>query len=91
MSDYVSQVNIAEFDLWKKTKPLLGKLDIELTERCNKNCIHYGINLPENDLSAKQQELSTDELKRIIKEAADLGSMNVRFTKAWSSLMLFPN
>jgi len=80
MSDYVSQIDIAKYDLWKKAKPLIGRLDIELTERCNNNCLHCCINLPENDLSARRKELSTDELKRIIKEAADLGAMTIRFT-----------
>jgi len=77
---YFSSVNINTNPLWKKGKLLIGQLDIELTERCNNNCIHCCINLPENDLSAKQKELTTDELKHIIKEAADLGSMTIRFT-----------
>ncbi|MBI5400358.1 hypothetical protein HZB07_07150 [Candidatus Saganbacteria bacterium] len=75
MNNYISQQDIAKSDLWKKTLPLFGRLDIELTERCNNNCLHCCINLPENDLTAKQKELSTDEWKRIIKEAADLGTI----------------
>jgi len=80
MKKYISKTDISGYNLFKKSKPLIYKLDIELTERCNNNCIHCSINLPENDLSAKQKELSTDELKRIIKEAADLGAMTIRFT-----------
>ena len=73
MNFYFSSLDITKASLWKKAMPLLGRLDIELTERCNNNCIHCCINLPENDLPAKQNELSTDELKNIIKEIADLG------------------
>ena len=34
-------------------KAQLGSLDIELTERCNNDCIHCCINLPANDAGAK--------------------------------------
>lgn len=80
MNKYVTQINIAEATLWKNLKPRIGRLDIELTERCNNNCIHCFINLPENDTEAKQKELSTTTWKRIIQEAADLGVMSIRFT-----------
>lgn len=60
--------------------PVLGRLDMELTERCNNNCIHCCINLPADDLQAKKNELSTDEIKRILKEAVSLGCMSVMFT-----------
>lgn len=80
MNEYISQLDIAKSDLFKKGKPSIGRLDIELTERCDNNCIHCCINLSENDKDAIRRELSTDELKRIIKEAADLGVMTIRFT-----------
>jgi radical SAM protein with 4Fe4S-binding SPASM domain len=78
-SPYVVTVNASCGDLWKGKTPLLGSLDFELTERCNNNCIHCCINLPEDDI-AQQQELSTDDLKRILQEAATLGALSVRFT-----------
>jgi radical SAM protein with 4Fe4S-binding SPASM domain len=53
---------------------------MELTERCNNNCIHCTINLPAHDLSAEKKELSTQELKDILEEAASLGCLKVRFT-----------
>lgn len=53
---------------------------MELTERCSNDCIHCCINLSEEDLAAKNKELSTDGIKRILKEAASLGCMSVRFT-----------
>jgi len=58
----------------------LTRLDIELTERCNNNCIHCCINLPADDIRAKEQELTTAEVKEILKEAASLGCLTVRFT-----------
>jgi len=66
--------------LWKNKQPLLTRLDIELTERCNNNCIHCCINLPADDIRAKEQELTTAEVKEILKEAASLGCLTVRFT-----------
>lgn len=53
---------------------------IELTERCNNDCIHCCINLPVNDSAAKGREMTTDQVKTILKEAADLGCLEVRFT-----------
>ena len=57
----------------------LKMLDIELTERCNNNCIHCYINLPA-DSDAKNKELSTEEVKNILEEAAALGYLSVRLT-----------
>ncbi|MDD5597659.1 MAG: radical SAM protein [Victivallaceae bacterium] len=79
-SSYVVTKNLNQASLWRNTKPLLGRLDIELTERCNNNCIHCCINLAEHDKTARDKELSTKELKNILVEAADLGCMMVRFT-----------
>lgn len=79
-SGYSVAVRPAEAGLWSKLKPRLSRLDIELTERCNNNCLHCCINLPVDDSSAQGRELKTDELKDIIRQAADLGAMTVRFT-----------
>ena len=77
---YSETRDIYKFLRWKREKATLTYLDIELTERCNSHCIHCSINLPTNDISAQQKELSTIKLKRILKEAASLGAINVRFT-----------
>ncbi len=77
---YVFKEDINKALLWKVAKPLLGRLDFELTERCNNNCIHCYINLPADDLDAKNKELSTEEIKDILKEAVSLDCMSVRFT-----------
>ncbi|MCX5883874.1 MAG: radical SAM protein [Deltaproteobacteria bacterium] len=53
---------------------------MELTERCNNNCIHCCINLPENDVAARDREMGTDFIKDILTEAAGLGCLTVRFT-----------
>ena len=77
---YVEKQNINKTSLWKASAPILGRLDFELTERCNNNCIHCCINLPADDLEAKKKELSADEIKCILKEAVSLGCITVRFT-----------
>ncbi|MBL7131039.1 MAG: radical SAM protein [Candidatus Omnitrophica bacterium] len=77
---YVTKQRIDKASLCKAQRPLLGRLDIELTERCNNNCMHCCINLPADDLTAKQRELSAEEIKNILKEAVSLGCMKVRFT-----------
>lgn len=77
---YVVKQNMNKTSLWRGVKPLLGRLDMELTERCNNNCIHCCINLPADDARAKKRELSADEIKGILKQAESLGCMSVRFT-----------
>ena len=77
---YVITQRIEKASLWKDKSPVLGRLDMELTERCNNNCIHCCINLPADDLSAKERELSTEEIKIILREAVSLGCLTVRFT-----------
>lgn len=78
-SPYVVTVNASSYDIWKDEKPLLGHLDLELTERCNNDCIHCYINIPEDD-AARQREIPAQEVKRILNEAAGLGALSVRFT-----------
>jgi len=77
---YISKLDINKVSLWGNKKRTISKLDMELTERCNNNCIHCYINLPPDDPLAKQQELSTEEVKDIIKQAADLGCLSMLFT-----------
>jgi radical SAM protein with 4Fe4S-binding SPASM domain len=77
---YIVRLSSQGSPLWETTRPILMELDIELTERCNNNCIHCCINLPADDLMAKERELSTSAIKGILKEAASLGCLSVRFT-----------
>lgn len=60
--------------------PRLPRLDIELTERCNNACMHCYINLPAQDKQAASHELTTAQWEDILRQAADLGALQVRFT-----------
>jgi radical SAM protein with 4Fe4S-binding SPASM domain len=80
MSEYVERLPAARFPLFKDRAPLLSNLDMELTERCNNDCIHCCINLPASDRVARGRELTTEEAKRILREAAELGCLQVRYT-----------
>jgi len=77
---YAVKIRTDEVSLWKGNTPPLNSLDMELTERCNNNCIHCYINLPAADLNAQQRELSTEEIQEILHEAVSLGCLTVRFT-----------
>jgi radical SAM protein with 4Fe4S-binding SPASM domain len=69
-----------EVGLFQRSRPIINHLDIELTERCNNACIHCYINQPVNSKQAISRELTTDQWKGILEQAADLGVMTVRFT-----------
>jgi len=75
--NYVTKLKSHEFP---HLTTLLGKLDIELTERCNNACIHCLINQPEHNAEARGREMDTDFVKDILLQAADLGCLVVRFT-----------
>ncbi|MGV8110545.1 radical SAM protein [Methanospirillum sp.] len=77
---YVQVVPLSRSDLFKKGSVLLGKLDIELTERCNNRCIHCLINQPEDDQNTASREMDTAFIHDLLRQAADLGCMTVRFT-----------
>ncbi len=77
---YVAKVSGAKAELWKKLRQKLKHIDIELTERCNNKCVHCYINVPENDDAAYKKELSTKEIKNILKQAQSLGCLSVRYT-----------
>ncbi len=79
-SGYVVRQRLGRHPIWPQGGPLLGRLDVELTERCNNNCVHCYINRPESDGRAKARELLTREWQRILGEAAALGALSVRFT-----------
>lgn len=77
---YVINKNINTMRLFQGQGNRLPQLDIELTERCNNACQHCYINLPENDNQARGCELTTVEWKEILRQAAALGALTVRFT-----------
>jgi radical SAM protein with 4Fe4S-binding SPASM domain len=77
---YFTKVSLNRAPLWKKKSPVLGSLDMELTERCNNDCIHCYVNLRSDDLAARERELSTEQIREILREAASLGCLRVRLT-----------
>ena len=77
---YVQILKSHECQIGRGPKTRLGSLDIELTERCNNDCIHCCINLPANDHKAQAREMTTGQVKSILTEAAALGCLQVRFT-----------
>jgi radical SAM protein with 4Fe4S-binding SPASM domain len=77
---YVAKVKSAGNPIWQRLAPGLGHLDLELTERCNNDCIHCLINLPGDDARARARELTTIEIGEILAEATALGALSVRFT-----------
>jgi MoaA/NifB/PqqE/SkfB family radical SAM enzyme len=76
MSEFVRRVERSA----KNIPSLLAQLDIELTERCNNDCIHCCINRPANDADARAREMTTAQVKEVLRQAADLGCLRVRFT-----------
>lgn len=76
MSDYVRRVADAEASLGSR----LAHLDVELTERCDNDCVHCCINRPVGDPDARALELTTEEWKDVFRQAADLGCLQVRMT-----------
>jgi len=76
MNDFVRRVTTPERPIASR----LGQLDIELTERCDNNCIHCCINLPAGDAAARAREMTTEQVKDVLCQAADLGCLQVRFT-----------
>lgn len=79
-SAYVVRKTASHPPLRSGRRPRLGQLDIELTERCNNDCIHCCINRPANDAAARSREMPTEQIKDILHQAADLGCLTVRFT-----------
>jgi len=76
VSEYAHQVT-------RLARPIgsrLGYLEVELTERCDNDCIHCCINLAAGDAAARAREMSTEQVESILQQAVDLGCLEVRFT-----------
>jgi radical SAM protein with 4Fe4S-binding SPASM domain len=82
VSEYLRRATRLERPLGSR----LGRLDIELTERCDNDCIHCCINLPAGDHAARARELSTAQVEGILDQAAALGCLQVRYTGGESLL-----
>jgi radical SAM protein with 4Fe4S-binding SPASM domain len=75
---FISELALSKYKLWDKYKAggrMLTSFNLEITARCNNNCRHCFINLPADDKEAAKKELSLDEIKCIIDQAADLGAL----------------
>ena len=77
---FARKVPSGRAELWKAGRPRLARLDVELTERCNNDCIHCAINRPAGDRNARRRELAASEIRAVLEEAASLGCLSVRFT-----------
>ena len=53
---------------------MIDAFELEVTARCNLDCRHCAIALPEADRAAKKRELGVGEIDRIAAEAAALGA-----------------
>lgn len=74
---FIESFSLAEFYLWQKMKDAKAciSFEMEITARCNNNCRHCYINLPAGDIEARKRELSFEETKGMIDQAADLGAV----------------
>jgi radical SAM protein with 4Fe4S-binding SPASM domain len=58
--------------------PINGSL--ELTHRCNLACVHCYVNLAPNDRDAQRREMSTDEVKRVLDQLVEVGTLWLTIT-----------
>jgi radical SAM protein with 4Fe4S-binding SPASM domain len=77
---YARKVRSDRAPVWGQGGPLLARLDVELTERCNNDCVHCSVNRPAADPDALAREWPAASWKRLLDEAAALGCLVVRFT-----------
>lgn len=77
MSSFTSKVYFHKHQLWKKiaSKRSLVSFELELTPRCNNNCIHCYINLPTQDANVMGKELSVKDIDLLSTEAVSLGAI----------------
>jgi len=77
LSKYLEEVKLPDFHFWKEIeeKRIPLSAEIELTERCNHNCLHCYINLPANDEETKKRELSFEEIRSTVDEAVEMGCL----------------
>jgi len=79
-----AELDLAEFgavlqaQIKGRRYPLSGMF--ELTERCNLNCVHCYINQPASSQIARARELTTDQVKGILEQAANAGCLFLTLT-----------
>ncbi|MQY69891.1 MAG: radical SAM protein, partial [Firmicutes bacterium] len=79
---YTEKVTLECFPLWKRieNKGLLSQVSMELTERCNNNCVHCYINLAADDKEANKKEITFQEIRNIVDKAARMGCLSWHLT-----------
>jgi len=70
-------ISLSDLSFLKKAEERrhLLALTMELTHRCNNNCVHCYINLPANDKVAIKNELRFKEIKKIMDQAFSMGTL----------------
>ncbi len=78
----IEKINFDRFPLWQKMKGkgCLSRVSMELTERCNNNCVHCYINLPADDEDVNKKEITFEEIKGIADEVAKMGCLSWHLT-----------
>jgi len=73
--DNIKSITLPDSDLVKKLQKTTTPVSInfELTARCNNNCRHCFINLPQNDRNAESSELSIKEIENLADQAVEKG------------------
>lgn len=73
----VSSSEFTRFHLWDKIaeKRVPLSFTLEVTARCNNNCRHCYVNLPEGDRGARDRELTREEIRDLAREAVSLGTL----------------
>nr|WP_320193489.1 radical SAM protein [uncultured Desulfobacter sp.] len=71
MSNSEESLSIGDLSLWKRAKKQRALLSIvmDLTARCNNNCVHCYINREAGDQQAIENELSLDQIKNLTDQA----------------------
>lgn len=79
---YIEKINLDRFPFWQKIRKerYPSQVSMELTERCNNNCLHCYINLPANDEEVKKKEITFEEIKTLVDEAAKMGCVSWHLT-----------
>lgn len=74
---FVSRVSLPKSKLALRLRNIgnLDSFDLEVTARCNNNCRHCYINMPEDSPEAIAKELSFNEIKEIIDGAVSMGAL----------------
>jgi radical SAM protein with 4Fe4S-binding SPASM domain len=77
VNDDATVVPISQLPLWEKTQKnrTLLSVTLEITARCNNDCVHCYINLPSGDAAAIEKELSTEEIKALVDESVSMGAL----------------